>query len=92
MRLLVLSRYRNGATAYEPGQEIDVAEAMGEFLQRDSPGTFATEKAAPAAKVATETTISGIPAHDRRARGGQSRQSAAQPETTTGEAQADGKE
>jgi len=69
VRLLALSRYRNGATVYEAGQVIDVSDAEGELLQRDSPGTFVTEQVAEAV---TET-VSGIAAVDRRARGGKRR-------------------
>lgn len=74
MRLLVLGRYRNGATVYAEGQVIDVSDAEGEFLQRDSPGTFATEGAqAPTLEHSIEETATGIIAPDRRARGGQRR-------------------
>ena len=69
MRLLALSRYRNGETAYAAGEVIDVPDEMGEFLQRDSPGTFVTEQVAEAV---TEL-VSGIKAVDRRVRGGQRR-------------------
>ncbi len=74
MRLNVLGRYRSGAGRYEAGQVIDVTDAQGEFLQRDSPGTFAIEGAeAPALEHSIEETATGIKAPDRRARGGQRR-------------------
>ena len=67
----MLGRYRNGAVSYEPGQVIDVTEALGELLQRDSPGTFAPD--GPVVVVAGEQLASGIAAPDRRARGGRTR-------------------
>jgi len=69
MRLLVIGRYRNGEVRFEPGQVVDVSDAEGELLQRDSPGSFAPEQIAEAV---TET-VSGIKAVDRRGRGGQRR-------------------
>ena len=74
VKLTVLGRYRNGSVAYEAGQVIDVADAVGEFLQRDSPGTFAPERAkVPALESSIEETATGLKAPDRRARGGQRR-------------------
>lgn len=86
MRLHCIGRYRSGPVAYEVGQVVDVPDAAGEFLLRDSPGSFTLDK-----PKANSETASGLPAHDRHARGGHAR-AAAQPEATTGAAQADGKE
>lgn len=66
MKLTVTSRYRNGETSYEKGQVIDVPEALGEFLLRDSPGSFSAGKAAPE----EGATATGVPSVDRRQRGG----------------------
>ena len=66
MKLKVLSRYSSGAGEFRKGQTIDVDETMAAFLQRDSPGSFEVVKP----EKATETTVSGIEAHDRRQRGG----------------------
>jgi len=63
VKLRVVSRYRNGEVEYRPGQEIDVATATGEFLLRDSPGSFALADD-PEPEVRTV---------DRRARGGRVR-------------------
>lgn len=78
MRLYVLGRYRSAAGSFEPGAAIDVAEEVGEFLLRDSPGSFRRDVAEgppSSPPVATEETVSGLEAHDRRARGGQRRSS-----------------
>lgn len=42
MKLRVLGRYENGARNINvyPGDEIEVSEALGEFLQNDAPGCF----------------------------------------------------
>lgn len=85
MRLHCIGRYRAGPVSYEAGQVVELPDAAGEYLLRDSPGSFTLEEPAP-----NSETSSGLPAHDRRARGGHARD-AAQPEATTGAAKADGK-
>ncbi len=61
MRLRVLSNWSNGAQAYLAGQVIDVSDAQGELLMRDSPGSFAIDAG------------DSVPSADRRARGGKAR-------------------
>jgi hypothetical protein len=72
MKLHVRGHYRNGSVNYAEGQVIEVSDAEGEFLQRDSPGTFAI-KGAAALEDSTVETVTGIKAPDRRGRGGQRR-------------------
>ena len=64
MQLVVLSDYRAGAVAYKKGQTIHVSDLVGEFLLRDSPGSF---------ELVESETASGIQTEDRRARGGRRR-------------------
>ena len=59
----MISRYRNGERRYEPGQEIHVSDDEGEYLLRDSPGSFTTD----------DVPRAEIPSVDRRARGGRVR-------------------
>jgi hypothetical protein len=82
--LRVLGRYRAGETAYVPGQELHLSDALGEFLLRDSPGTFV--RVDGDAVLEAVVTAAGFAAVDRRGRGGLRRDSAAQPEPITGEA------
>jgi hypothetical protein len=71
MQLECTSNYRNGTLSYEKGQDIHVTEAEGEWLLRDSPGSFREVKA-PAAE-STTTTASDVEAVDRQMRGGRKR-------------------
>lgn len=49
MILKCVSRYSSTAGSFEVGAEIHVQDAIGEFLLRDSPGSFEVVKApAPA--------------------------------------------
>ena len=84
MKLAVKGRYSNAelpaevarggdsTVEFAAGQEVDVSDVLGEFLLRDSPGTFRLVKSGNLEAVSTETQT-GITAPDRRARGGQSR-------------------
>ena len=67
MRIECVSRYRRGEVSHEPGQILDLRDEDGEFLMRDSPGSFRVVVADASAESAT---ASGIAAHDRRQRGG----------------------
>lgn len=82
MKLYVTGRYRSSHGSYEPGQVLDVTEADAEFLLRDSPSSFAREKASPHAPVVSdeapdddmsEELATGLDVPDRRARGGRVR-------------------
>ena len=74
MRLTVLSRYRSGDTVYAAGSVLDVTDAAGEYLMRDSPGTFQREdeESSTLGAMSTETET-GLVVPDRRGRGGQRR-------------------
>lgn len=50
--LRVLGRYRSSKGSWEPGQEIQVLDELGEFLLRDSPGSFSLAGAAAMPPVA----------------------------------------
>lgn len=43
MRLLCISDYRSGAGDYREGTVLDVSDSIGEYLMRDSPGSFVAE-------------------------------------------------
>ncbi len=71
MILRVLSRYRNGTVDYEEGTEVHVKDDEGEFLLRDSPGSFEVVDAqGPAAENVHDDAAGGV---DRKERGGRSR-------------------
>lgn len=40
MKLKVLDNYKSHRGAWEAGEEITVDEELGQWLQRDSPGSF----------------------------------------------------
>ena len=50
MRLWCIGRYQSSAGKYREGEEIVVSDEEGEFLLRDSPGSFAFEQPKAAAK------------------------------------------
>lgn len=51
MRLICVSNYRNGTDAFIKGAILDVSDSVGEFLLRDSPGSFRVEAEAKPEKV-----------------------------------------
>ena len=53
MRLLCISNYRSGAGDFREGAILDVSDSIGEYLLRDSPGSFATEDEPKTEKVAS---------------------------------------
>lgn len=53
MRLLCISDYRSGAGDYREGAVIDVSDSIGEYLLRDSPGSFVAEDEPKPEKVAS---------------------------------------
>lgn len=67
MKLRVVAKYINGDKHYTPGMEIEVTDEEGEFLQRDSPGSFETGRAKK------EKPESPIESTDRMQRGGNRR-------------------
>ena len=72
MRLYCVGRYRSGFGEFNPGQDVDVSDEVGELLLRDSPGSF-TRTNPEASDPNPEPTATGLMAPDRRARGGQIR-------------------
>ena len=78
MRLICISRYRSSFGSFTAGQEVDVTDDIGELLMRDSPGSFelnvpVAPNPEPVPEVAISITASGLETPDRRARGGQRR-------------------
>lgn len=63
MRLVCISNYRNGDESFQKGAILDVSDSVGEFLLRDSPGSFRVESEAKPEKVEV----------DRQQRGGRTR-------------------
>lgn len=64
MQLKVLSRYRSGLGDFTAGQLLHLPDEEARLLMRDSPGSF---------EVIGEDTTTGLPAIDRRQRGGKLR-------------------
>ena len=67
MRLRVTGDYRSSLGEYRAGQVVEVSDATGELLMRDSPGSFRPDEAM------SSETATGLIASDRRARGGRIR-------------------
>lgn len=53
MRLLCISDYRSDVGDYREGAVLDVSDSIGEYLMRDSPGSFVAEDEPKAEKVAS---------------------------------------
>lgn len=47
MRLRVVQNYNSNTASYQAGQVIDVPDALGEWLMRDSTGSFEPVEDAP---------------------------------------------
>lgn len=82
MKLRALRRYSSDPGGEWPaGREDDVSEELGQYLLRDSPGTFevvglpgpATPEAQAAVGAMSTETATGLVPGDRRQRGGKIR-------------------
>ena len=85
MRLRCVSRYSSALGSFKPGELLDLKDAEGAYLLRDSPGSFeevieredpleeATEQVAEKLAAMSTETETGIVAPDRRMRGGKKR-------------------